>query len=259
MGDRPYDELADVYDWLVPDALLTPEGSAEAFAMVTGELRPGARVLDCAAGTGQLAVGLALRGFEVTATDASAAMVDRTRALAGARGVEVHTARCAWDELGEQGWARSFDAVLCVGNSLTHAAGTAARRAALAAMAGVLSDGGLLAVTSRNWERLRAARPRLEVAERLIERGARSGLVVRTWTIPDDAAALHELDVAVALLDGAGGVETRCERLEFWPFGHDELEGDMRAAGLAVASSTWSEEADRYLVTARRCAAGARA
>src|SRR5215212_8678454 len=122
MGDRPYDELADVYDWLVPDALLTPEGSVEAFAMVTGELRPRARVLDCAAGTGQLAVGLALRGFEVTATDASAAMVERARALAGARDVEVRTARCAWDELDAQGWAGSFDAVLCVGNSLTHAA-----------------------------------------------------------------------------------------------------------------------------------------
>src|SRR4051812_18343798 len=114
MGDRPYDELADVYDWLVPDALLTPEGSVEAFAMVTGELNAGARVLDCAAGAGQLAVGLALRGFDVTATDASAAMVDRTRALAGARGVELHTARCAWDELGGRGWDASFDAVLCV-------------------------------------------------------------------------------------------------------------------------------------------------
>src|SRR3954447_16420469 len=178
-GDRPYDELASVYDWLVPDDLLAPAGSAAAFSMVADELRPGARVLDCAAGTGQLAVGLALRGFDVTATDASGGMVERTRALAGAHGVGLRTARCAWEELGAQGWTASFDAVFCVGNSLTHAAGRTARRAALAAMAAVLRDDGLLALTSRNWERLRAARPRLEVGERLVERGGRRAVVMR--------------------------------------------------------------------------------
>ena len=66
-----YDTLAGVYDWLVPDALLAPAGAADAFAALTAGLPPGAAVLDCAAGTGQLAVGLALRGFAVTATDAS--------------------------------------------------------------------------------------------------------------------------------------------------------------------------------------------
>ena len=60
-----YDALAEVYDWLVPDQLLTPEGSVAAFADVVGTLRDGARVLDCAAGTGQFAFGLARSGFEV--------------------------------------------------------------------------------------------------------------------------------------------------------------------------------------------------
>src|SRR5215218_11328404 len=171
MGDRPYDELADVYDWLVPDALLTPEGSVEAFAMVTGELRPGARVLDCAAGTGQLAVGLALRGFEVTATDASAAMVARTEGLATRRGATLRAAVCRSDEL--RAGERAFDAVFCVGNSLTHAGPRPARRASLAAMASALAPGGLLVLTSRNWERLRSAQPRLEAADGLVERGGR--------------------------------------------------------------------------------------
>jgi hypothetical protein len=51
-----------VYDWLVPDALLTPDGSLAAFSELVDGLEPGGRVLDCAAGTGQLAVGLALAG-----------------------------------------------------------------------------------------------------------------------------------------------------------------------------------------------------
>lgn len=31
MAEVAYDGLADVYDWLVPDALLTPEGTVAAF------------------------------------------------------------------------------------------------------------------------------------------------------------------------------------------------------------------------------------
>jgi len=57
-----YETLADAYDWLVPDALLDPAGSASALAPALAEVPAGGRVLDCAAGTGQLAVGLALRG-----------------------------------------------------------------------------------------------------------------------------------------------------------------------------------------------------
>jgi hypothetical protein len=48
MDDVPYDALSEIYDWLVPDALLTPRLSAEAFSPITAELAPGSRVLDCA-------------------------------------------------------------------------------------------------------------------------------------------------------------------------------------------------------------------
>jgi 2-polyprenyl-3-methyl-5-hydroxy-6-metoxy-1,4-benzoquinol methylase len=56
-------------------------------------------VLDCAAGTGQLAVGPALRGFEVVACDAGAKMVERTRSLAERHGAELVALRCEWADL----------------------------------------------------------------------------------------------------------------------------------------------------------------
>jgi hypothetical protein len=52
-------------------------------------------------------------------------MVRRTRALAERHGVDLPVLTCEWEELGRQGWHESFDAVFCVGNSLTHAAGKA--------------------------------------------------------------------------------------------------------------------------------------
>jgi SAM-dependent methyltransferase len=252
MSERPYDALAPVYEWLVIDALTTPEGSVAALSSVLDELPDGARVLDCSAGTGQLAVGLALRGFDVTATDASSGMLERARALAAERGARVSVRQCAWEELGAQGWDRAFDAVLCVGNSLAHAPGRFGRRAALAAMAGVLRAGGLLAVTSRNWERLRAARPGLEVDDRLVERGGRSGLVIRAWTLPEDWASPHRFEIAVAFPDRDGSVRTHQQALAFWPFTREELAADLRDAGLTPAMSTYAPDAERYLVTARR-------
>jgi 2-polyprenyl-3-methyl-5-hydroxy-6-metoxy-1,4-benzoquinol methylase len=86
------------------DALLIPEGNVEPFGDVVDELAPGVRVLDCAAGTGQLAVGFALRGFDVAATDASDAMIERTRRLAGVHGVAVHAEVRTWEQLGGAGW-----------------------------------------------------------------------------------------------------------------------------------------------------------
>jgi SAM-dependent methyltransferase len=239
-----------VYEWLVPDELLTPAGAVAAFAGVIDPLGGGARVLDCAAGTGQLAVGLALRGFDVVASDASAGMVERTRSLAARHGAGLVAERCAWADLAARG--EPFDAVFCVGNSLTHAVGRAGRRAALRAMAGVLRDGGLLVVTSRNWERLRAAGSGIQVADRLVERGGERALAIHAWTLADGWDDPHFLDVAVARLDGDGGVRTHSERLTFWPFRHQELAEDLRAAGLVPESTTYADEAERYLVTARR-------
>jgi SAM-dependent methyltransferase len=249
MADDAYNTLAAVYDWLVPEALLTPEGAVEAFASVVEPLPPGARVLDCACGPGQLAVGLALRGFDVVACDASSAMVARALGLARERDAKLAVVACAWEELPSQGLG-DFDAVFCVGNSLTHAAGTQARRRALTAMASVLRRDGLLVVTSRNWELVRAAGAGLKVADALVERGAERALVIYGWTIAAGWDDPHDLDVAVSLIGDDGSVSTRGERLRFWPFTAADLDADLRAAGLTTATTTYAPDAERYLVTA---------
>jgi SAM-dependent methyltransferase len=233
---EPYATLAGVYEFLTPDGLLTPQESSAGMA---GLLAPGARVLDCACGIGLLAAGLAARGFAVDASDASPEMVARTRAL----GLDAQVRR--WEDLA----GGPYDAVLCVGNSLTHAAD---RRAALAGMARVLAPGGLLVLTSRNWARERAAGSRLEVADRLVERAGRRALVMRAWTVPESWEAPHVLEVAVAVLGERGAVHTARERLTFWPFTPAGLKADLRAVGLTPESSTYTPDADRYAVFARR-------
>ena len=252
MGEVAYGSLASVYEWLVSDAKASPAGNAQAFERVTAGLEPGARILDCACGIGLLAVGLAEAGFQVTACDASPAMVERTEALARAHGVEVSTRVCRWDQLPDQGWQDRFDAVLCVGNSLAHAVGRTGRRAALVGMASVLATGGVLALTSRNWEQIRSAGSRLDVWDRLVERAARKAVVVYSWQVPPSWDAEHHLRISVAALQDDDQLQVTTELLSIWPFQHEELLADVAAAELSLAESTYDATRPEYLVTARR-------
>jgi SAM-dependent methyltransferase len=246
-----YNTLASVYDWIVPEALISPEGNSAAFLPYIEGVAPGARVLDCAAGPGVLAVGLAQRGFEVTATDASAGMVERATALAAAEGVDIVARQCLWEDLGAQDFA-PFDAVFCVGNSLAHARGHAARRAALGAMAGALAPGGVLVITSRNFELIRAEPYRLKVFDHVVVRNGRPGVPIYSWWIAEDWDDMHEFDVAVALLGEDGTVVTPGERLQFWPFSSETLDEDLRAVGLEPETTTYAADVPNYIVTARR-------
>ena len=133
--------------------------------------------------------------------------------------------------------------MLCVGNSLTHAAGRAGRRTALDGMRRVSREGALLVITSRNWERPQAG------GDEIVDRGGRRAAVRRIWHDGDPP----QLEIFVTLDDG----RVHAERLAYWPFTHDELDEDLRAAGFEPEASTWSPEADRYAVTSRAKASNA--
>ncbi len=91
------------------------QGSRVYYSDVVGSLPPNARVLDCACGTGQLAVGLASLGLDVVAADASSGMVRRTEKAADEQGVALRALRASWDELPDHLEDSTFDLVCCVG------------------------------------------------------------------------------------------------------------------------------------------------
>jgi SAM-dependent methyltransferase len=254
MSPDAYGTLAGVYEYLIPEEVLTPAGSVAEYAPMANAFAPGARVLDCSAGIGLLAIGLAQRGLDVVATDASEAMIERARELTEQYGVEVEARVCPWEELGAQGWDERFDVVFCTGNALSHANGREARRAALAQMAGVLRRGGLLVIDARNWERLRALGTRVEVDDRVRQRGSERALTIHSWRVGDDDDGREPLymDAVIALIDEHGAVTTRRDTLRFCTFTHEQLEDDLRAQGFEPRSNTWDEQVGFYTVTAER-------
>jgi len=158
---------------------------------------------------------------------------------------------CVWAELAAQGF-EPFDAVLCVGNSLAHARGRAARQAALGAMARVLRPGGVLVLTSRNFEQIRAERWGLKVFDHVVVRDGRPGVPIYSWWIAENWEDMHEFDVAVALIGDDGTVVTPGERLQFWPFSSEMLDEDLRAVGLEPETTSYAADVPNYVVTARR-------
>jgi S-adenosylmethionine-dependent methyltransferase len=175
-----------------------------------------ATVVDAGGGTGQLAVALARRGYRVTVVDTSAAMLATCAQRAADEGeVAERVATVQGDAadlpdlLGEGGQ----DAAVCH-DLLTRVED---RAALLAALAGVLAEGGVLSLgfANRDWLALRAARRGDHAtALRLVEGGDAMTL----------AEAEAELDKAGFELVTASGVGV------FADAGDDDLDKGELAA-----------------------------
>ncbi|MCZ7542154.1 MAG: class I SAM-dependent methyltransferase [Anaerolineae bacterium] len=117
------------------------------------------RVLDTACGTGQHALALAARGYDVVGADVSEGMVARAREHAAASPYRARFEVAGFGALAAR-VGRGFDALLCLGNSLPHALTDAALHEALADFAAALRPGGLLLIQNRNFDAVMAARAR---------------------------------------------------------------------------------------------------
>ncbi|MGW0564853.1 class I SAM-dependent methyltransferase [Streptomyces sp. NPDC003016] len=117
------------------------------------------RVLDVATGTGYHSVTLAQQGFDVTAADGSAQMIERTRHNAERHGQSFKVLQADWRSLRRHLDGR-FDAILCLGSSFPHLFQEADRRAVLAEFYEALNPGGILIVDHRNFDAIRRHRYR---------------------------------------------------------------------------------------------------
>src|SRR5215831_2731935 len=150
-----YETLAADYDWMYDDDALA-NGRAinhPATARLLQRIGPTSAVLDAACGTGVDAAALAHRGFTVWAADASEAMAKGAAARFRQERLAIPLLHCSWADLPAATDER-FDAVLCVGNSLVHAAGRETMVQALTGLRRMARPGVYVVIDSRNWEKL---------------------------------------------------------------------------------------------------------
>ncbi|MDT7042726.1 methyltransferase domain-containing protein [Candidatus Nitronereus thalassa] len=139
---RKWDELID---W---DARATSEGD---FFINLMKERGVKRVLDVATGTGFHSIRLLKAGFEVTSADGSPEMLAQAFENARRAGFILQTIHADWRWLSRD-IHNKYDAVICLGNSLTHLFSEQDRRKALAEFYTALKHDGVLILDQRNYD-----------------------------------------------------------------------------------------------------------
>ncbi|WP_377267851.1 class I SAM-dependent methyltransferase [Peterkaempfera sp. SMS 1(5)a] len=154
-----YDELAPDYHLIFRDWDTSMAYQAEVLdGLVRRRLGAGPhRVLDCSCGIGTQAIGLALGGHQVVASDLSPVAAARAAAEATTRGTVIQAAAADMRLLPFQ--SSVFDVLVCADNSLPHLLSAQDLRAALAGMRRVLRDDGLLVITVRDYDEARRNQP----------------------------------------------------------------------------------------------------
>jgi glycine/sarcosine N-methyltransferase len=252
-----YADLARDYEWLFPDETIggsgtvgaTSPGSKDLLEGILETLPPGARVLDSACGIGADAMALARRGFDVTASDASASMIAEARRRCLQFGVEMDITQSSWQDLPER-VPGAFELILCLGNSIVHTATRSEMISSLEGIKEVLSPDGVVVIDSRNWEHLYESRPRIITGRRVIERqGVRSSSLY-IWTIPDDFSAPCRAEIVVLFEDASSALTHRRYVIDFTPFTRAALTDAIHAAGLTVIDDSYQPDNPFYAVAA---------
>jgi SAM-dependent methyltransferase len=188
------------------------------------------RVLDTACGTGHHAVALARRGWEAVGADLSAEMIALARQNGARAGVAVPFVVAGFGQLADR-VGGSFDALLCLGNSLPHVLTSQELRATLADFAAVLRPGGLLFIQNRNFDAVMADRVRWMSPQARWE-GDREWLFLRFYDFnPDGRLAFN---VVTLQRDAGGGWNQQVETTRLRPWLYAELRDMVAAAGFGA-------------------------
>jgi len=152
---RFYDRLARDYHLIYADWNAAIESQSRAIdRIVRSEVgAPPLALLDCACGIGTQAIGLALRGYRVHASDLSVPALKRARREARSRGAQLTFAQADLRALGRS-IDRTFDVVICCDNSLAHMMTTRDLARAARSITARLKPGGLFVASIRDYDRI---------------------------------------------------------------------------------------------------------
>jgi SAM-dependent methyltransferase len=249
-----YDELGSDYDRFVN----WPSRLALELPFLERELRAvsARRVLDVACGSGQHAIALAERGYELAGADLSPVMIDLAKRNAASDRLRLRFEVAGFGAMHER-MGVGYDALLCLGNSLPHLLDPETVLAALTDMAACLRPGGLLVIQNRNFDRVVARRERWMEPQSHRE-ADREWLFLRFYDW--EAGGLIGLNMITLRRDGAGEWQQLTSRTQLRPQLRDELAtttaqsgfSQVRVFGDLMASPFDRETSGNLVLVARR-------
>jgi glycine/sarcosine N-methyltransferase len=243
-----YDELADEYRSLMGDWTIAVRDEGDALdRLIRSELGDAPQaVLDCSCGIGTQAIGLALAGHDVLATDLSPMSIVRARHEAATMGASLTFGVADFTRLSEE-VDGTFACVLSCDNSVAHLHADEDLARFAGGVAAKLRAGGLALVSLRDYAVL--------WAERAAGHPVRVGPGTISFQVWDWDVEGRSYELAQFTLRGEGvSWQTACRRTRLRALRRDELCDALAAAGLTEVRWRTPEETGYYqpIVTARK-------
>ncbi len=244
--DEMCNPVIDFYDGLSPeyrdnmgwdwDAAVRKEGAAlnRFIAKLLGP-KDTYSLLDCSCGIGTQAIGLALQGYQVHATDLSPGSIECASEEAARLGVSMTFGVADFRELGDT-ISDTFDVVLSCDNSIAHCLKEEDLNAALVSMKTRLKPGGLLLLSMRDYDALIADKPRFN-NEHVHDKPDGRRIVFQLWDWAVDGRCYKMNQFLIREIDG---------RYDFKHF-HTELRALQRDEILAAVRNAGFEEVNWHL------------
>jgi len=112
------------------------------------------KVFDAALGDGCDSIYLIQQGFDVTSNEVDKAFLAKALQNAKANNVQLKFTSLDWRELDKELEAKSFDAVIILGNSLTYLFTKESQMKSLEQFRRILKRGGILIIDERNYQNI---------------------------------------------------------------------------------------------------------
>ena len=232
-----YDELAADYHLIFRDwwASATRQGDVLAGLLHRAGIDPPATVYDCTCGIGTQALPLAALGFRVTGSDLSATAIERARAEARERGIDI-----LLDVADVRALSRvRAAAVLSCDNSLPHLLTDDDLAAAVRSVRGCLDAGGLFLASIRDYDAL-LRDGTAGVMPAVHETGGTRRIAGQAWQWADDRRTL-EINLFVLRQEGDGWT-AQVRSTTYRALRRAELTAALAAGGFGEI--TWLEPAE---------------
>ena len=155
-----YDNLAAQYDKLFLDWQTTTQEHAAILQKIfrDSNFDQTARILDCACGIGTQAIGLAAKGYHVTASDISDGELAEARERARKKGVDIRFEHADFCSLPDT-FTGQFDIVIAMDNALPHMLTIERLETAVRSIVGQIRQGGIFVASIRDYDRLLMNKP----------------------------------------------------------------------------------------------------
>jgi glycine/sarcosine N-methyltransferase len=238
-----YDDLAADYHLLFTDWQQSIRWQREVInKLILANARSQPRtVLDCACGIGTQALGLAQRGYTVTASDLSAESIAKAQQSAQMLGVSVNFAVADLRTLADS-ISGTFDVVIAFDNALPHLRDEDLSRA-LHQIRRKVASGGLFMASIRDYDALLVDLPQF-TSQRVLDDADGRRIVFQVWDWAEDAS---EYTVNQFIVRQSGDAwQTSHYATTYYPVRRDALTALLTDAGFADVRWLLPEESGYY-------------